>query len=80
MPASTPHPIVVITGAGAIGVAAARRMGSGKSVVLADCNTPCLESAVSYLEQQGYNAKPFEVDISRHELVAKLASYATRSN
>jgi NAD(P)-dependent dehydrogenase (short-subunit alcohol dehydrogenase family) len=69
-------PVVVVTGAGGIGAATARRLGSGKLLVLADCSSSSLESTASLLRKEGYNVQGYEVDIANYALVVKLANDA----
>ena len=42
--------VVVVIGAGGIGMAIARRQGFGKHILLADFNEPLLETAAKELE------------------------------
>jgi len=47
--------VLVVTGAGGIGQAIARRQGPGKSVLLADFNEETLQSAAKALQGTGLN-------------------------
>lgn len=77
MSSEVSSPVVVIIGAGGIGVATARRLGSGRLVVLADFESANLESASSALQKEGYRVQPFEVDIRNSVSVVRLASDAS---
>ncbi|ARU93312.1 SDR family oxidoreductase [Tatumella citrea] len=68
--------IVVIIGAGGIGMAIARRQGFGKTVLLADFNQQTLQNAASQLSDAGYQVKTHPVDVASRSSVELLASYA----
>ena len=64
---------VVVTGAGGMGRAIARRLGSGRSVVLADSNEAQLASATDELRRDGYTVHGLLTDVSVRDDVAALA-------
>lgn len=68
--------VVVIIGAGGIGMAIARRQGFGKTVVLADWNADLLASAAQELEKAAYAVVAHQVDVSSRASVAALADAA----
>jgi NAD(P)-dependent dehydrogenase (short-subunit alcohol dehydrogenase family) len=68
--------VLVVTGAGGIGQAIARRQGPGKSVLLADFNEVTLQSAADALEGAGLNVTTQIVDVSSRESVSSLAQAA----
>lgn len=68
--------VVVIIGAGAIGVAMARRQGSGRHVLLADLNEQNLQNAKTALEDAGHEVSTHPVDVSNGESVKALADHA----
>jgi NAD(P)-dependent dehydrogenase (short-subunit alcohol dehydrogenase family) len=68
--------VLVITGAGGIGQAIARRQGPGKSVLLADFNEETLQSAAKALEGAGLDVTTQLVDVSSRESVSALARAA----
>ncbi|WP_306209109.1 SDR family oxidoreductase [Actinoplanes sp. RD1] len=68
--------IVVVTGAGGMGVAIARRIGSGRTVLLADAFPAPLERATGALLAEGYAAEGVTVDIADASAVTKLAADA----
>jgi NAD(P)-dependent dehydrogenase (short-subunit alcohol dehydrogenase family) len=68
--------VVVITGAGGMGRAIARRLGSGCSVVFADSNEAQLERATDELGRDGYTVQGVRTDVSARDDVAALARAA----
>jgi len=68
--------VVVVIGAGLIGQAIARRVGSGKRVVLADLRLENAESAAEVFRNAGFDVTAATVDISSREDVHALARQA----
>ena len=68
--------VLVITGAGGIGQAIARRQGPGRHVLLADINQDALASAAAALEGLGLRVSTQRVDVSSRESVQALAEAA----
>jgi len=55
--------VVVITGAGGMGVAIARRLGPGRRVLLADYSETVLQQAVKQLEGEGFDVHAQQTDV-----------------
>ena len=68
--------VVVVIGAGGIGLAIARRQGSGKTILLADINEDTLKAAVKTLQSTGHDVTSQRVDVSSRESVRALAKAA----
>lgn len=68
--------IVVIIGAGGIGIAIARRQGIGKTLLLADFNEKTLQSAATELRGASYEVETHTVDVSSRASVRQLAQTA----
>jgi NAD(P)-dependent dehydrogenase (short-subunit alcohol dehydrogenase family) len=68
--------VVVVIGAGGIGLAIARRQGAGKAVLLADFNEATLQSAADELTGLGHRVTTQTVDVSSRESVHSLAEAA----
>jgi NAD(P)-dependent dehydrogenase (short-subunit alcohol dehydrogenase family) len=68
--------VVVVIGVGGMGLAIARRIGSGRAVMLADFNESTLEAAAAQLRVEGHDVTAERVDVSDHASVAKLANAA----
>lgn len=70
--------VVVVIGAGGIGMAIARRQGFGKHILLADFNTDLLESSAKELEAASYKVSTQRVDVSSRESVNSLVDVASK--
>ncbi|KFF98304.1 short-chain dehydrogenase [Streptomyces scabiei] len=68
--------VVVVTGAGGMGVAIARRLGSGRTVLLADASRGQLDRAVQALRDEGYAVRGVLTDVSDRKSVDELAAEA----
>src|SRR5215217_9082526 len=75
MPA-TPE-LVVVIGAGSIGQAIARRIGVGKTIMLADLNEKAAATAAETLQGAGFTTSSATVDVASHESVRTLAATAS---
>lgn len=68
--------VLVVIGVGGMGKAIARRLGSGKTVLLADFNEELLTSTAAELSRDGFNVHTQVVDVSSRPSVASLAERA----
>jgi threonine dehydrogenase-like Zn-dependent dehydrogenase len=75
MPA-TPE-LVVVIGAGSIAQAIARRIGVGKTIMLADLNEKAAATAADTLQGAGFTTTTATVDVASHESVHDLAATAS---
>jgi NAD(P)-dependent dehydrogenase (short-subunit alcohol dehydrogenase family) len=69
--------VVVVTGAGGMGLAVARRLGGGRRLVLADASRAQLDAAVEALEAEGYFVRGVPTDVSDRSSVENLAQVAS---
>jgi NAD(P)-dependent dehydrogenase (short-subunit alcohol dehydrogenase family) len=69
--------VIVVIGAGGIGVAIARRQGLGKIVLLADFNDKVLSAAADEMRTASYNVETQTVDVSSRASVTALVEKAT---
>ncbi|XVU27824.1 SDR family oxidoreductase [Actinoplanes sp. CA-054009] len=67
---------IVVTGAGGMGLAVARRLGSGRAVILADAAPDTLAAAVAALRAEGYDARGQLTDVADPAAVSALAETA----
>lgn len=68
--------VLVVVGVGGMGQAIARRLGPGKTVLLADNNDATLSSVTDALVADGYEVQSQRVDVSAAESVHALADFA----
>lgn len=70
--------IVVLVGAGQIGMAIARRIGYGKKIVVADWKLENAETVSKTLVEAGFEAIPHQTDISSKASVLELIAAAQK--
>ena len=68
--------VVVLIGSGLIGVAIARRVSSGKHILLADLRKENAEAAATVLSNAGFEVTTTTVDVSSRDQVKRLAQEA----
>src|ERR1700712_2477341 len=68
--------VVVVIGAGSIGQAIARRVSTGKHVLLADLRIENAEAAAEIFRDAGFDVTTATVDVSRRESVHALVETA----
>ncbi|MGH3633565.1 MAG: SDR family oxidoreductase [Mycobacterium sp.] len=68
--------VLVIVGAGGMGLSIARRVGAGRVIVLADISRSCLDSASEALSADGHRVLTQEVDVTSRSSVAAVADAA----
>lgn len=68
--------VMVVTGAGQISMAIARRMGYGKKIVMGDKNMENAEKNAHIMNQAGFDVTPIEMDLSSRESILKLIAKA----
>jgi len=69
--------VIVVIGAGSIGQAIARRVGSGKHVLLADLRLETADAAAKVLSDAGFAVSTTTVEISSRKSVEALVEAAT---
>ena len=68
--------VVVVIGAGSIGIAIARRVSAGKHVVLADLHIETAEAAAKVLRDAGFAVSTARIDVSSRTSVEALVAAA----
>ena len=68
--------VMILTGAGQIGMAIARRMGSGMKIVIGDKKLENAESISKTMNEAGFDTVPVEMDLSSRESIMKLIEKA----
>ncbi len=69
--------VIVIIGAGGIGIAIARRQGFGRTVLLADFNAQTLTSAAQSMRDTGYTVETQLADVTSRASIKALVIKAT---
>lgn len=64
--------VMILTGAGQIGMAIARRMGYGKKIVVGDKKLENAQSIVKIMNEAGFDAVPMEMDLSSRESIMNI--------
>ncbi len=71
--------VMIVTGAGQISMAIARRMGFGKKIVMGDKNINNAKNIAQIMNNAGFDVEPVEMDLSSREsikaLIAKAKEY-----
>ncbi|KAF2228288.1 short-chain dehydrogenase/reductase SDR [Elsinoe ampelina] len=65
-------PILILTGAGGIGLSIARRLGASHHILLADFSTSALDRAATSLSNEGHTITSLETDVSSLASVVAL--------
>ena len=68
--------VMILTGAGQIGMAIARRMGYGKKIIVGDLNPESTEAVCRILNEAGFDAVPVEMNLSSRESILNLIAVA----
>ncbi len=69
--------VIVVIGAGSIGIAIARRVSAGKHVLLADLRLETADAAAKVLADAGFTVSTTTVDISKRPSIEALVATAT---
>lgn len=70
--------VMILTGAGQIGMAIARRMGYGIKIVVGDRNIANAEAICSTMNHAGFDTVPFKMDLSSRESILSLIAEAQK--
>lgn len=70
--------VMILTGAGQIGMAIARRMGMDKKIVIGDKNLQNAESITKIMTDAGFDAEAAEMDLSSRESVKNMIAEAQK--
>ena len=68
--------VMLVTGAGQIGMAIARRVGFGKKIILGDKSLKNAETVAKIMNDAGYDVEPFEMDLSSRESIQAIIEKA----
>ena len=76
---SSDKEVLVVVGAGGMGLSTARRVGAGRVIMLADINQSGLEAAADALSADGHQVMTQQVDVTSRASVAAAADVAASS-
>ena len=68
--------VMLVTGAGQISMAIARRIGYGKKIVLGDKNMDNCNAIAKIMNDAGFDVEPFEMDLSSRESILAMIAKA----
>ena len=68
--------VMILTGAGQIGMAIARRMGYGMKIMIGDKKLENAEIISKTMNEAGFDTMPVEMDLSSRESIMKLIEKA----
>lgn len=68
--------VMILTGAGQIGMAVARRMGYGKKIVIGDKKPENAQAVAKIMNKAGFDAEDMEMDLSSRESIKNLIAKA----
>ncbi|MBO6204753.1 MAG: SDR family oxidoreductase, partial [Selenomonas sp.] len=69
--------VMIVTGAGQISMAIARRMGYGKKIILGDKNENNAQAVAEIMNQAGFDVVPFVMDMSSRTSIQAMVQKAT---
>lgn len=70
--------VMILTGAGQIGMAIARRMAYGMKVIVGDKRLANAETIAGILNDAGFDAQPFQMDLSSRDSILAMIDEARR--
>lgn len=68
--------VMILTGAGQIGMAIARRMGHGMKIVIGDKNPENAQTIAGIMNNAGFDAVAVEMDLSSRDSILNLIAEA----
>lgn len=68
--------VMILTGAGQIGMAIARRMGYGMKIVIGDKRLKNAEAVADTMNKAGFDVVPVEMDLSNRSSILGLINTA----
>lgn len=70
--------VMILTGAGQIGMAISRRMGYGMKIIVGDKSLSHAESICDTMDKAGFDTLPFEMNLSSRESILSLIDEARK--
>lgn len=70
--------VMILTGAGQIGMAIARRVGYSKKIIIGDRNMNSAENICTIMNQAGFDATPFEMNLASRDSILSMITEAQK--
>ena len=70
--------VMILTGAGQISMAIARRMGYGMKIIVGDKSLSHAESICDTMDKAGFDTVPFEMNLASRESILALIDEARK--
>lgn len=70
--------VMILTGAGQIGMAIARRMGYGMKIIVGDNRLANAEAIADIMNKAGFDTVPFQMDLSSRETILSMIDEAQK--
>lgn len=70
--------VMLVAGAGQIGMAIARRVGFGKKIILGDKRIENADAIAKTMNEAGFDVEPFEMDLSSRESIRNIIAEARK--
>lgn len=70
--------VMIVTGAGQISMAIARRLGFGMKIIVGDRNRGNADAICDILNKAGFDAMPFEMDLSSRQSIKEMIAEAQK--
>lgn len=70
--------VMILTGAGQIGMAIARRMGYGMKIIVGDNRMANAEAIADIMNKAGFDTVPFQMDLSSRESILSMIAEAQK--
>ena len=70
--------VMLVTGAGQISMAVARRIGHGKKIILGDKKVENANAIAKVMNEAGFDVVPFEMDLSNRESILEIIAEARK--
>ncbi len=67
--------VMIVTGAGQISMAIARRVGQDKKIILGDWNIENANKISEIMNNAGFDVVPFQMDLSSRESILELINF-----
>ena len=69
--------VMILTGAGQIGMAIARRLGFGKKIIIGDKNMENASAIAKIMTEAGYDTEAVEMDLASRDTIKSLITKAS---